>query len=669
MSETTPKVGAGGLVTVAFLKARLDEGEDQLGIFSPLVLDAVSNVPNRYFTAADVQEVVAARHGISMPQETVTTLLKRATRRGFLVRDAGRFIQSQGRALPRSSVSADKATVEAGQLRLGAALAEHARESKGLELTQVEALDLLLRFLEEHQVSRILGVPDEVGISGLSNSETAIIAEFLRDIVEGDHGLAEVLKGILEGLVLYHAAFLPDLNDVSRRFVNLTVVFDSVLVRQALGYEGTAPRAVLRETVDLLAASGIRCVVLDKTVQEIQRILRMYQEKLATTEGRRSLRPFPMARHFLTQRYSPSDVQEMSALLEGEIQSAGFSIQRTPQHVARYTLDEAKLASRLADPRTRDVAEPRVEHDVDSVAAVLTLRAGHRAYRIEEARVVFATISPLVIRNTQLWWAEDELETSVAPIVHIRALANLAWLKRPTANPEFQIRDLVALCAAAMRPSQKMWRRFLAHLDELHNSDRLSTDQVTAIIVSTVSDRLLRSLEPDDDDPADVDAGTLDEVVDRVISEYSANAQSQLEELGATYETRLAATQADADTRASLAETAARNASELLRRRDLEIDGRARRWAKRTGAGLYWAFVPLVLVASLTLAVQVPYGQTWFGVLGALGLLVVGALELAGVLGQLREFRTRVETYIHLRLRSVLGGESPARTDSRSDEI
>ena len=44
-SEMKPKVGAGGLVTVAFLKARLDEGEDQLGIFSPLILDAVSSLP------------------------------------------------------------------------------------------------------------------------------------------------------------------------------------------------------------------------------------------------------------------------------------------------------------------------------------------------------------------------------------------------------------------------------------------------------------------------------------------------------------------------------------------------------------------------------------------------------------------------------------------------
>ncbi len=612
MTERKPSVGAGGLVTVAFLKARLDEGEDQLGMFSPLVLDAVSVEPSRYFTVADIQEGVAARHGIAMPQETVSTLLKRAARRGILERDAGRFRVSPGKDLSAPDVSETKAAVEAGQLRLGAALAEHVRKHATLEHTAKSALDLIFRFLEEHQVSLILGVTEEHEVPGLSKSESLLVAQFLEETVEQDRGLKGVLQGLLEGLVLYHAAFLPDINEVSRRFVDLTVVFDSVLVRQALGYEGTAPRLMMRDTIDLLAASGIRCMVFDKTVQEIQRILRMYQDKLATSVGRQSLRPSSMARHFLTQRYAPSDVQEMSALLEGEIQSAGLTIRRAPQHVARYTQDEAKLASRLADPRTHDIAEPRVEHDVDSVAGVLTLRAGHRSYRIEDARVVFATASPLVITNTTVWWEEDEKEGGVPPIVHIRALANLAWLKRPVASSEYQIRQLVALCSAAMRPSARMWRRFLAHLDELRKADRLSPDQVTAIIVSSVSDRILRTAEPDDD-PEDVDAGTLDEVVDRVIADYKARADFELDELGASYEVRINALRAEADLKTASAEAAATNAIEALRRHDLEIDGRARRWAGWIGAAVYWAITPLILVASITVVLRTSAGTELVG--------------------------------------------------------
>src|SRR5690349_7363922 len=89
--STGPRVGPGGLVTVAYIKARLDEGGDQVGIFMPLITDAIINASSRNFTVAEIQEVIATRNGVTMSQETVTTLLRRATRDGFIARDAGRY--------------------------------------------------------------------------------------------------------------------------------------------------------------------------------------------------------------------------------------------------------------------------------------------------------------------------------------------------------------------------------------------------------------------------------------------------------------------------------------------------------------------------------------------------------------------------------------------------
>jgi len=125
--------------------------------------------------------------------------------------------------------------------------------------------------------------------------ERTVVAEFIQDLVSGDPSLLAVLQRMLEGLVLYHAAFLPDLSQASRRFKNLRVVFDSNLVRPVLGYEGNAMRALMRETLGILKGSEVQCLVFDKTVREIHRILSMYEAKLGTSEGRSSLRPVPMA--------------------------------------------------------------------------------------------------------------------------------------------------------------------------------------------------------------------------------------------------------------------------------------------------------------------------------------------------------------------------------------
>ena len=92
----------------------------------------------------------------------------------------------------------------------------------------------------------------------------------------------------------------------------------------------------------------------------------------------------------------------MSALLDREITDAGFQIMAAPARVSDFTADEKALAKRLADRSTKDELQPRVVHDVDCVAGVLTLRRGHRGANLEDAGVIFATGSPKVIHEKRL---------------------------------------------------------------------------------------------------------------------------------------------------------------------------------------------------------------------------------------------------------------------------
>lgn len=648
----SPNVRPGGLVTVAFLKARLDEGSDHLGIFMPLVLDVIARLPDQSFTTGDIQEALAADHEVAMPQQTVATLLKRAVGKKYLLRESGRYRRSVTRKLPPSNVAVEKEQIEEDQRRLGEALRSHA-ERRRLKIESTDAaLDMLLRFLEAEQVALLLGNPPErADAADASQQERGIVAEFVQDIVRDDPALLGVLRRMLEGLVLYHAAFLPDLNAATRRFTNLRVVFDSSLVRQALGYEGTAMRTLMRETLDVLKASGVQCLVFDKTVHEIQGILAMYEARLATAQGRGSLRPVPMTRYFLTQHYSPSDVREMSALLEREVVAAGFQIQRAPSRVRDYTAGERALAARLADRGTKDETEPRVVHDVDCVAGVLTLRKGHRSASLEDARVVFATEAPLVIRNSRLWWKEDEHETGIEPVVHVRALTNLAWLKRPSLGSDFKVRELVALCTAALRPKQSTWARFLRHLTSLQQSQKITSDEVAAILVSAMSDQLLRDAQLEEDDPSDIDAVTLDEIVDRVTAAYGADAKERVQAVRDDYEAKLA--QAEARERAAVerAKAAEHAAAEELRRRSMANEGRAHTWARRITRTVQGTVILLIMTGALALIIGHPVQSGWVGVGIGLAVVVFIVLELVGILKHVSEWGASMEARLTKRFR------------------
>ena len=613
-----------------------------------MVFDVLNQLPTKTFSTADVQDALATKHGLAMPQQTVATLLHRAVNKKHLQRDAGRY---RIIALPPSTLklSAEKDRIGAGQARLGDALRAHAmRRGLSIESTGA-ALDLLLEFLEQEQIGILLGSSVEIANGAdASSRKSAIIAEFIQDAIKDDPALRSVLGGILEGLVLYHAAFLPNLDAPTRHFKNLRVVFDSVLVRQAIGYEGDAMKTLLRETTDLLKAGGIQCLIFDKTVLEIRRILSMYEERFATEEGRRSLRPVPMARHFLTQRYSPSDIREMAALLENDISKAGFQIQPTPPRIRDYTASESTLAARLADPLKHDELEPRVVHDVDCVAAILTLRGGHRSASIEDSRAVFVTSSPLVIRNTRLWYIEDEHETGVEPIVHIRALANLAWLKRPKLCADFKERELVALCAAALRPAQETWRRFLRHLETLESSQKLSSDEVSAIVISAMSDRLLREAEIENEDPNDIDAVTLDDIVDRVKSSYSIQSEQNIKTLKDEYESKFLQLETLAQTAIEKAKAAEQTLAASIRRREVKINERAVLWARRLTQCAYWIIVAIVAGGALALIVGHPFHTGLIGTIIGFAIVVFILLELFGILRHISELRSWMEA----RLRS-----------------
>jgi predicted transcriptional regulator len=203
-------------------------------MFMPLVTDVVASMTSATFTVSDVQEQLAIRRQIAMPQNAVTTLLHRATKKGFLVREHGAYKKS-AKGLTRSEIESQKGLTQAAYGRLANAFREHAAHRQLALDSYDDALKLLIQFLEEQHVGLLLGTPlTLIDRSGASKRSIDIAAEFVQKILKDESELSSTLTGIVEALVFYRVAFLPDAS-TQRKFSNLRVYFDSGLVRQALG--------------------------------------------------------------------------------------------------------------------------------------------------------------------------------------------------------------------------------------------------------------------------------------------------------------------------------------------------------------------------------------------------------------------------------------------------
>ncbi|HVS82992.1 MAG TPA: hypothetical protein VHE60_14790 [Pyrinomonadaceae bacterium] len=665
------------MATVALLKARFDEGVDHIDMFMPLVIETISSMPSNSFTVADIQESLQQRHGLAIPQNTLITLLKRATSKGVVRREFSRYVR-KGQAQVMPDLQAKTRSIEQEQQRLAQEFRKHAQRNGGQIETDEKALGLILDFLEDNQVAMLLGTEKRTPRqTKLTHQESRLVAEFAQSVLETDPNLARILQNILEGLVVYNTAFLRDITSPTRQFKGLRVFIDTQILIQALGYEGKALASLVRETLQLLKAAGVRCLAFDKTVQEIKGILRVHEDKLGTTQGMKSLYATPMSRFLITNHYAPSDIRQMSALLPNELASLGFQITPMPRHVKQYTLDEKKLGEALADQRTRDMEEPRVIHDVDCVAAILTLRKGERSVSLADAKAVFATSSRKVIENVQRWY-DDEGEAGVAPVIHIRALSNLAWLRRPAAAVDLKAHELVALCHAALRPSRKTWEHFLQHLNNLERNHSLTSDEAVAVVVSEMTDELLGDIDDDDI----LDASTLDEVVERVRSTYEAEASKRVAEYEAEATKRIAeheteakhrlaevgkqvseqenqVTQqiAQATLRVSEVEKDVHAKTEAYRRLKLAIEGKASSLAHLMARTTFQLVGILVICGALVLIIGHPIQGGLWGTLIALPVIVFVLMEFLGILHHMTQLSSGLEARLLPRLRRALGAE------------
>jgi len=350
-------------------------------------------------------------------------------------------------------------------------------------------------------------------------------------------------------------------------------------------------------------------------------------------------------------------VAAASALLERNIRQLGFTVRALPKRVPLYTLDEADLARRLMRADQTDI-DPRVDHDVNVIAGILTLRRGRVWQSVDDARVIFATPTTLVVRKVIDWYRSQGLE-GVPPIIHQIGLSNIAWLKNPGgAATRLKRSELVALCAAALRPTAKMWRRFTDELRQLRNSGQVTSDEEVAVLTSQLVDTRLAEIDSEDD----VDTETVADIVERVRETFAAEAalkvteavDAKTRELSEVVEGAQVSVRQHAELSRAASEEAAES-REAHRQLELRITRNANLLAMWISNACYWLIGVVVALGTLLALIGFSLTSAYSASVVAGGVLVIFAVLsfvdlFAGV--SVRELRTRLESYI---ARSVRG--------------
>lgn len=515
-----------GLATVALLKSYYDRGQDYFQMFVPFVENAIENIGKRRFTLGDVKQSVSSQYSLTIPDHTLKKLVGRCVKNyNDLNRHEGHYVIDGD--IPTTDIQGQRENTKAKLNKLANALQEYAEDRGVFYTSSDDAAASLFNFIRLFQQNILLDKRDPYRESGSIDKETKVIARFIHDKCSNNPGLYSCLDIVLKGYTLQDAMFLRNLSTPEKTFNDLTVYLDSGFLFGLLGYEGKSHERAYNETVSLLKKTGASLRCFERTIAEMKRVLEVYEHKLATSERREDLYQTPLTRYFLHHRKTPSDIEQIIALLENNILEYGIEIDLTPDRVDKYTLDEEKLAEMLSDDNGElDTYSDRVKHDVDCTAAIVTLRRKHEPDRLSNARAVFASTSVRMVRTVKEWY-EDEDMSGVSSVLTMSEIANRAWLKQPSAASDLKMNELVALCYSALRPSENAWKKFLSRLEDLVESGEIGSDEAAAIVASRITDKSLSKAE----EQTELDESSLDDVIYRVKKKYKEEADERVEKV------------------------------------------------------------------------------------------------------------------------------------------
>ena len=629
-----------GLATVALLKVNYDAGRDHIDMFLPFALDAIRSLDTDSFGLGQARKAINKRFRLTIPDHTLSTVLGRACRQGYCRRSAGLY-ERQLDTFQFVDLAEQIKSVEREHKLLASRLREFTADTRVPIASDDEALQVLLAFLDDKHVAMILDEPGDVlfrsKVSPLTGDQTRVTAQFLKRCYTSEPELTKYIQRMVEGFVLQNALLLRDIGSNPGSFRDLSVYFDSIFLLRALGLAGVNTQRASRELIDLLRATRARLFVFERTVAEMKRILRFYQERIGSTGGIASLREGAITQHLISERYSPSDVAQAVGLMDTQLRGLGLTTRSFPKHHATSTLDEADLAERLQRPG-KEVDE-RVRHDVDCAAAIMTLRRGQTAKSLDTAGAVFVTTNKLVVDTARDWY-KGQGKVGVPPMVRHLTLSTAAWLKKPAAASNVKLNELIASCSVALQPSARRWQALKDNLAKLTQTGELSSEEMVAVVVHELTEaRLLECDDAEYEDPS-----TVTEIVEAVKKEIRAESEKKLVDVDAAL--------AEERRRASVAEAQAVASAEKQRQTELKVLAAATHAGDIARASAFWVGV-IFLISGVLL--------TLAGIAGLVGAMLAWVAGIASLItlvfgGSLKEYTELFGEWVRCReLRRILG--------------
>lgn len=647
---TTISASNNTLLGFAVLRANYNSASGSyLESFEPFVLSVLAASNKQFMERGAISSEISDHFGITVPTLVLRTLLRKMKKQGLTENVGDSAVSITPRGLEEAPALEQEVTefrrrqselVDKFRAFVQDRYPEHA------SLLADDSAAQLAQYFEDHAAPLLNeGLRGRRQTDGSQSGIDFLIAAFVTELSANDQArfayIVEAAKGAMLAAVL-----LLDTSGLEKSLIGLTLVLDTPVLMDALGFHGEPPEAATQQLLAMAKAQSAKVVTFDNIARELEGIVENIKNSLRRVGGSRSTTPGYL--HFADIGASAADLEIIQATLIDRLNALGIEVVNRPDDYALYGLDEAGLEDLIQD-KVKYLKDPARVNDVTSLSATHRLRRGRAGRTLEHSAAV------LVSSNKNLVWAASQFHDSrgAYPLAVMNdTLATLLWVRSPAVAPDAPRDILLASAYAGMQPDPVVWNRYLDEIEQLEQAQSVSADEAIILRVSTTSRQALMSETLGDS--AAVGPETPLAALERVKGEATAPLEERVRELerraeeaGASAESASADWVSHVEARkaaekklseesairhdleAKLAQSEREAAStdqrrrEAIRRRAEEVGRRARHWFTR---GPRILFILLIVGAGVWfLTLEDPADRTGVvvvGVAGFVGLLV-----------------------------------------------
>lgn len=460
------------LTSLAILKVNMDHKGDYLDQLKPFIIQILLDEEPNPVTVEDVSKHIDIKFGLIIPARTIKLVLKRITKQHPVKRSHGSY-RIIGK-LPNSPQIEIKKKEAKKHFDFAVEGLQNFSQNTVKPISDPdEAVISISSFLAKFDITCLSAYVRGTAIPRLNEDHPVdfiLISNYVKHIQQHDPERFNSFIVIVQGHMLANALLCPDLHKAPKTYKNTIFYLDTPLIIKLLGLEGKPGKYAADELVDLIRNLGGKIAAFSHTFIEVKNAVIRAADNIDCLEYRASI-----AREARRIGTSRSDLIIEAGSMEQKFYEASIEIMNSPNRINKFQIDELKLESELKSRKSFWRHNPRATQcDIESVQSIYTIRANKSIVSLEKSQAILVTSNDELARAAWDFGQSYPSSRYVSSVITDFALANVSWLKSPMGAPSLPRAQVLAICYAALTPSEGFLEKFLKEVDKLQDEGKIS---------------------------------------------------------------------------------------------------------------------------------------------------------------------------------------------------